>query len=75
MACPNIPVMMCQKHKVVMMHKVGDAEAELLVKRLIYGRVEVSSEAGIEGISWEDDMVGEIWACVAALRDEGGIDL
>ena len=36
MRCPNIPVMMmCQKHKVVMKHKVGDAEAVLLVKRLI----------------------------------------
>ena len=36
MGCPHIPVMMmCQKHKVVMMHKVGDAEAVLFVKRLI----------------------------------------
>ena len=30
---------------------------------------------GTEGVSWEDDVLGKVWACVAALRDERGIDL
>ena len=44
-------------------------------KRLIYGIVEVGTEAGIEGVSWENDILGEVWACVAALKDEERIDL
>ena len=35
----------------------------------------MSSEAGTEGVSWECDMLGEVWAFVAASRVEGGIDL
>ena len=35
----------------------------------------MGSEEGTEGVSWEGDMLGEVWACVAAMRDEGGIDL
>ena len=35
----------------------------------------MGSEEGIEGVSWEGDMLGEVWACVAALRVEGGIDV
>ena len=64
--CPNIPVMM---------HKVGDPKPLLLVKRLARGKVEVGSEAGSEGGPWEGDILGEVWSCVAALRNEGRIDL
>ena len=42
-------------------------------KRLII--VEVGTEADTELVSWEGDIQGEIWACVAAMRGEGRIDL
>ena len=36
----------------------------------------MGSEEGTEGISYgEGDMLGEIWACVAVLRDERRIDV
>ena len=35
----------------------------------------MGSEEGTEGVSWEGDMLSEVWAWVAALRVEGGIDL
>ena len=43
--------------------------------RLVRSRVEVGSEASSEGVSREGDMLGEVWSCEAALRDEGRIDL
>ena len=63
--CPTLPVMVYQEDK------AGHPEAVLSEKRLD----KVGSEAGTEGVSWEGDMLGEVWVYVAALRDEGGIDV
>ena len=30
----------------------------------------VGGEAGTEGAAWKSDVLGEVWECVAALRDE-----
>ena len=67
MACPNIPVMVYHKHK------FGDPEVVLLEKRLAHDMVEVDIE-DIEAVPQKcDHMLYEV--CVAALRDEGRIDL
>ena len=59
MACPNIPLIVYQ---------FGDSEAVLLEKRLAHGIVD------FEAVSQKrDSMLHEV--CVAAMRDEGRIDL
>ena len=42
---------------------------------MVQGSTEVDSEAGTEGVSWEGNMLEEVWTGGAPLRDEGGIDL
>ena len=44
-------------------------------KRLVQGVVEVGGEAGTGEVSWEGDILSEVWVCVAPLRDMGGKDL
>ena len=73
MECSNLPV------TVYWTQKAGHPQAVLSEegyhKRLVQGTMDVGSEEGTEGVSWEGDMLGEAWACVAALRDERRIDL
>ena len=63
MVHPTLSVMVDKKHK------AGHPEGVMSRNNLVL------VEAGSEGVSWEGDILGEVWSCVAALRDEGRIDL
>ena len=58
--CTNLLVMIYQKHKTE--HSVVVLSEEGKHKRLVLGND--------VGVSWKDDLLGEVWALVVALRDE-----
>ena len=73
--CHILHVMVFQEHEAGHSDVEGVLSEEEHHKNLAYGGNKEGSEVRIEGAAWKGDMLGEVWVCVAAMKDEGEIDL